>query len=106
MRPNAILINTARGGLVDQVALEHALEQGSIAGAALDVTDPEPLPPDDPLLRAPNLILTPHIASATQAARERMAELAVENLLAGLEGLPMPHQVNALSRGTELRRAN
>jgi len=106
MRPNAILINTARGGLVDQVALEHALEQGSIAGAALDVTDPEPLPPDDPLLRAPNLILTPHIGSATQAARERMAELAVENLLAGLEGLPMPHQVNALSRGAELRRAN
>jgi glyoxylate reductase len=98
MRSTAILVNTARGGLVDQVALAQALERGSIAGAALDVTDPEPPAPDDPLLRAPNLIITPHIGSATQAARERMAELAVENLLAGLEGLPMPHQANALGR--------
>jgi glyoxylate reductase len=96
MRPTAILINTARGGLVDQVALAEALEQGSIAGAALDVTAPEPLPPDDRLLRAPNLIITPHIGSATQAARERMAELAIDNLLAGLEGRPMPHQANEL----------
>jgi glyoxylate reductase len=103
MRPTAILINTARGGLIDQPALAHALEQGSIAGAALDVTDPEPLAPDDPLLRAPNLIITPHIGSATHAARERMAELAVENLLAGLAGLPMPHQVNELGAGA--RRA-
>lgn len=99
MRPTAILINTARGGLVDQLALAQGLEQGSIAGAAVDVTDPEPLPSDHPLLRAPNLIVTPHIGSATQAARERMAQLAVENLLAGLEGLPMPHQANALPRG-------
>jgi glyoxylate reductase len=97
MRPTAILVNTARGGLVDQVALAEALERGSIAAAALDVTDPEPLPPDDRLLRAPNLIITPHIGSATQAARERMAELAVDNLLAGLEGRPMPHQANELS---------
>lgn len=97
MRPTAILINTARGPLVDQVALAEALEQGSIAGAALDVTDPEPLPPDDPLLRAPNLIVTPHIGSATQAARERMADLAVDNLIAGLEGRPMPHQANEVS---------
>jgi glyoxylate reductase len=99
MRPTAILINTARGGLVDQVALAQSLVQGSIAGAALDVTDPEPLPADDPLLRAPNLIITPHIGSATQAARERMAELAVDNLLAGLEGGPMPHQANELGGG-------
>jgi glyoxylate reductase len=99
MRKTAILINTARGGLVEQAALAQALEQGSIAGAALDVTDPEPLPPDDPLLRAPNLIITPHIGSATQAARERMAELAVENLLAGLDGRPMPHQANELGVG-------
>jgi len=106
MRSTAILINTARGGLVDQPALAHALEQGSIAGAALDVTDPEPLPPDHPLLRAPNLIITPHIGSATQAARERMAELAVENLLAGLEGLPMPHQANELRGGAGVRQAN
>jgi glyoxylate reductase len=94
MRPTAILINTARGGIVDPIALKAALEQGTIAGAALDVTDPEPLPPDDPLLSAPNLIVTPHIGSATQAARERMAELAVDNLLAGLDGRPLPHQAN------------
>ncbi len=94
MKPTAILINTARGGIVDQGALKQALEEGTIAGAALDVTDPEPLPPDDPLLGAPNLIVTPHIGSATHTARERMAELAVDNLLAGLEGQPMPHQAN------------
>jgi glyoxylate reductase len=94
MRPNAILINTARGGIVDQTALKAALDEGTIAGAALDVTDPEPLPPGDPLLRAPNLIVTPHIGSATQPAREQMADLAVDNLLAGLEGRPLPHQAN------------
>jgi glyoxylate reductase len=94
MRPTAILINTARGGLIDQAALAQALNAGTIAGAALDVTDPEPLAADDPLLRAPNLIVTPHIGSATQVARERMAELAVDNLLAGLAGRPMPHQAN------------
>ncbi len=94
MRPTAILINTARGGIVDQDALRRALLERTIAGAALDVTDPEPLPPDDPLLETPNLIITPHIGSATQAAREKMAELAVENLLAGLKGRPLPHQAN------------
>ncbi|MDQ6774654.1 MAG: D-glycerate dehydrogenase [Actinomycetota bacterium] len=95
MRPTAILVNTARGAIVDQVALRAALENGTIAGAALDVSDPEPTAPDDPILSAPNLLLTPHIGSATTAARERMTELAVENLLAGLEGRPMPHQANA-----------
>jgi glyoxylate reductase len=95
MKPSAILINTARGPIVDQRALAAALHEGSIAGAALDVTDPEPLPPYDPLLRAPNLIVTPHIGSATHSARERMATLAVENLLAALDGRPMPHQVGA-----------
>lgn len=94
MRPTAILINTARGAIVDQAALKTALEEGRIAGAALDVTDPEPLAPDDALLRAPNLIVTPHIGSATRAARERMAEMAVDNLLAGLDGRPLPHQAN------------
>jgi glyoxylate reductase len=93
MRPSAILINTARGPIVDQAALVTALQQGTIAGAALDVTDPEPPPPDDPLLSAPNLILVPHIGSATHATRERMADLAVENLLAALAGKPMPHAV-------------
>ncbi len=95
MRSSAILINTARGPIVDQDALRSALISGEIAGAALDVTDPEPLPADDPLFGAPNLIVAPHIGSATRVAREQMAELAVDNLLAGLEGRPMPHQVNA-----------
>ena len=95
MRPTAILINTARGPIVDQMALTQALLSGQIAGAALDVTDPEPPAPHDPLLSAPNLLVVPHIGSATRAARERMAELAVENLLAGLDGRPMPHQVHA-----------
>lgn len=93
MKPSAILINTARGPIVDQGALARALHEGQIAGAALDVTDPEPLPQQDPLLRAPNLIVVPHIGSATTVARERMAEMAVDNLLAALAGQPMPHGV-------------
>jgi glyoxylate reductase len=93
MKPTAVLINTARGGIVDQQALIRALREGQIAAAALDVTDPEPPARNDPLLEAPNLVLTPHIGSATRAARERMADLAVDNLLAGLEGEPMPHEV-------------
>ena len=93
MKPTAILINTSRGGVVDQEALRRALVDGVIGGAALDVTDPEPLPPDDPLLGAPNLIVVPHIGSATQATRERMADLAVGNLLSALAGEPMPHRV-------------
>jgi glyoxylate reductase len=97
MRPTAILINTARGPIVDQAALARALTDGTIAGAAVDVTDPEPPAADDPLLRSPNLIITPHIGSATNVARERMADLAVDNLLAGLAGRPMPHQVNAVA---------
>jgi glyoxylate reductase len=92
MKPTAVLVNTARGPIVDQDALAKALHEGGIAGAALDVTDPEPLPPDHPLLDAPNLLVLPHIGSATHSARERMADLAVENLLAGLAGRPLPHQ--------------
>jgi glyoxylate reductase len=90
MRPTAYLVNTARGGIVDQDALAAALHGGTIAGAALDVTEPEPLPPDDPLLDAPNLIVLPHLGSATHATREAMAGLAVDNLLAALDGKPMP----------------
>lgn len=94
MRPGAILINTARGAIIDQEALRTALTEGWIAGAALDVTDPEPPAADDPLLAAPNLLVVPHIGSATRTARERMADMAVDNLLAGLAGEPMPFPVS------------
>jgi glyoxylate reductase len=90
-KPGAILVNTARGGLVDQAALARALHDHRLFAAALDVTDPEPLPPDDPLLAAPNVLVVPHIGSATRTTRARMADLAVDNLLAGLDGRPMPH---------------
>jgi glyoxylate reductase len=93
MQPTAILVNTARGPIVDTAALVQALHAGTIAGAALDVTDPEPLPPDHPLLQAPNALVVPHIGSATPRTRARMAELAVENVLAGLAGAPLPHPV-------------
>ena len=93
MKPTAILINTARGPIVDQAALIGALHAGQIAGAALDVTDPEPPPAHDPVYATPHLIVAPHIGSATRVARERMAELAVGNLLAALAGEPMPHPV-------------
>ena len=93
MKPGAILVNTARGPIVDQDALAQALRSGRLGAAALDVTDPEPLPPDHPLLGAPNLIVLPHLGSATHATRERMALLAVENLKAGLAGAPLPHAV-------------
>jgi phosphoglycerate dehydrogenase-like enzyme len=91
MKPGVYLINCARGGLVDQEALLAALDSGQVGGAGLDVTDPEPLPADDPLLDAPNLLVVPHIGSATVRTRERMAAMAVDNLLAALAGRPMPH---------------
>jgi glyoxylate reductase len=93
MRDTAYLINTSRGGVVDQDALRRALIEGRIAGAALDVTTPEPLPADDPLLEAPNLLVVPHLGSATARTRARMAEMAVENLLAALAGGEMPYLV-------------
>jgi glyoxylate reductase len=94
MKPSAYLVNTARGPIVDAVALERALREGWIAGAALDVTDPEPLPADHPLLGAPNLLVVPHVGSATHRTREAMADLAVDNLLAGLAGERLPACVN------------
>jgi glyoxylate reductase len=102
MRSDAVFINTARGGVVDQPALARALVEGEIGGAALDVTVPEPLPLHDPLLAAPNALIAPHLGSATEATRTRMADLAVGGLLAGLAGDRPEHLVNpeALERRT------
>jgi glyoxylate reductase len=94
MKPTAILVNTSRGPVVDHDALVEALRSGEIGGAALDVTEPEPLPADHPLLSLPNALVVPHIASASDVTRDRMAQIAVANLLAGLRGEPLPHQVN------------
>jgi glyoxylate reductase len=94
MKPSAILINSARGPIVDQTALYHALKDGEIAYAALDVTEPEPIPLDSPLLTLDNIIIAPHIASSSQYARTKMADMATENLLTGLRGERLPHCVN------------
>jgi glyoxylate reductase len=94
MKPTSILINAARGPLVDTSDLLEALQLHKIASAALDVTDPEPLPPDHPLYRLPNCLIVPHIGSATQQTRRKMAELACLNLLAGLRGERLPYCVN------------
>jgi glyoxylate reductase len=94
MKPTAILINAARGPVVDTGALVRALREGWIARAALDVTDPEPLPAEHPLANLPNCIVVPHVASATIASRNRMATMAAENLLAGLRGERLPYCVN------------
>ena len=94
MKPGAILINAARGPVVDQEALYTALKSGTIAAAALDVTDPEPLPVEHPLYSLPNCLIVPHIGSATNTTRRKMAEIACENLLAGLEGKRLPFCVN------------
>jgi glyoxylate reductase len=94
MKPTAVLINTARGPIVDQKALYEALNENKIAYAALDVTNPEPLPADDRLLTLPNILITPHIASATVTSRTKMCLMAVQNLVAGLKGEDLPFPVN------------
>ena len=101
MKPTAILVNTARGPVVDIEALVQALREGWIAAAALDVTDPEPLPFDHPLLSLPNCIVVPHIGSATVTARERMAVMTAKNLLAGLRGERLPYCANPEIYDTE-----
>lgn len=93
MKPTAVLVNSARGPIVDLVALEAALREGEIAHAALDVTDPEPIPADHPILSLPNVTIVPHIGSASVRTRDQMAEIAANNLLAGLRGEPLPHAV-------------
>lgn len=95
MKPTATLVNIARGAVVDTDALARALADGRIAAAALDVTDPEPLPRDHPLLAMPQVVITPHLGSATVETRRRMAEVSVENLMAGLRGEPLPHPVKS-----------
>ncbi len=94
MKKSAVLINTARGPLVDTKALTAALRAGTIFAAGLDVTDPEPIAADDPLLKLPNVVVAPHIASATVRTRDQMAEICAKNLLAGLRGEPLPAWVN------------
>lgn len=94
MKRTAILVNTARGPVVDTGALVRALQEGWIAGAGIDVIDPEPLPLGHPLYDLPNCLVTPHIGSAAHGTRSRMAEMACENLLAGLEGRTLPNCVN------------
>jgi glyoxylate reductase len=93
MKPTAVLVNTSRGPVVDQVALANALEDGTIGAAALDVTDPEPIPMDDPLVGLDNCLIVPHIASASRATRGKMAAMAAGNLVAGVRGEPLPTQV-------------
>jgi glyoxylate reductase len=94
MKATAYLVNTARGPIVEPVALARALAEGWIAGAALDVTEPEPLSARSALLGSPNLLVVPHIGSATHGTREAMADISVDNLLAAVRGERMPHCVN------------
>ena len=94
MKPTAILVNTSRGPVVDHDALFRALKEGRLFAAGLDVTEPEPLPPESPLLDLPNCIVVPHLGSASVWTREQMAQLAAENLIAGVQGKRLPHCVN------------
>ncbi|MEO2014359.1 MAG: D-glycerate dehydrogenase [Fuerstiella sp.] len=93
MKPSGILINMARGPVVQTDALYEALTTGQIAAAGLDVTDPEPLPRDHPLLQLDNVIVAPHLGSASNVTRRRMMQITVDNLIAGLEGRALPHEV-------------
>jgi glyoxylate reductase len=94
MKPTAVLVNTSRGPVVDQLALYEALKSKRIFAAGLDVTVPEPLPIDHPLLTLDNCIITPHIASASWQARQKMSKMAAENLIAGLKGERLPNCIN------------
>jgi glyoxylate reductase len=98
MKPTAVLVNVARGPVVDANALTDALRERRVYAASLDVTDPEPLPRDHPLLALDNVIITPHLGSATEQTRRRMAEMSVENLRAGLAGRPLPYCVAPAGR--------
>ncbi|MBG06122.1 MAG: D-glycerate dehydrogenase, partial [Rhodospirillaceae bacterium] len=93
MKPTAILVNAARGGVLDHDALVDALSDGTIWAAALDVTEPEPLPRDHPLLAMENSVIAPHLGSATRKTRIGMVQRTIENLIAGLTGGDMPSRV-------------
>jgi glyoxylate reductase len=94
MKSSAVLINAARGPVIDPQALYDALKNGVIAAAGLDVTEPEPLPGNHPLLTLPNCLVVPHIASASYRTRGEMARIAAENVLAGVQRQPLPAFVN------------
>lgn len=94
MKPNAVVVNTSRGPVVDLDALYRALQEKRIFAAGLDVTDPEPLPLNHPLFTLDNVVVTPHIASASKAARDKMSWIAAKNLIAGLKGERLPNCVN------------
>lgn len=94
MKPGAVLVNTARGGIVNERALAQALDSGHIYAAGLDVFECEPVAMDNPLLRHPRVVVVPHIGSATNLTRARMVDIAVHNATAALQGRPMPHCVN------------
>jgi phosphoglycerate dehydrogenase-like enzyme len=94
MKPGAVLVNTSRGPVVDPQALYEALKSNRLFAAGLDVTEPEPLPPDHPLLELTNCIIVPHLGSASKHTRDLMAYLAAENLIAGLKGERLPHCAN------------
>ena len=99
MKPSAYLINSARGPVVDPKALYHALKEGKIRGAALDVTDPEPISPEDPLLTLENCLILPHVSTSTWETRAAMTEVSVNNLLKGLKGEPLQHCANPAVEG-------
>ena len=101
MKATAVLVNTSRGPVVDQPALYQALKSHQIFAAALDVTVPEPLPTDSPLLTLENCIIVPHIASASRQTRQNMSRMAAENLIAGLKGEHLPNCVNPEVYGRE-----
>ena len=94
MKPGAVLVNTARGGIVNELALSEALKSGALYAAGIDVFEEEPVPGDNPLVDLPNVVLAPHIGSATVITRARMADIAVDNAIAALKGEPMKHCVN------------